>query len=120
MKSLIECIPNISEGRRGEVVAAIRDAALGAARDVLLLDSTSDPDHNRSVFTFLGDGPAPFHRIAELWFEDPDAFEVAKESPELEAAASDVAEMEARFGVKLHSPAGISVDAELGPFTPAS
>lgn len=58
MKSLIECIPNISEGRRGEVVAAIRDAALGAARDVLLLDSTSDPDHNRSVFTFLGDGPA--------------------------------------------------------------
>ena len=40
------------------MVAAIRDAALGAARDVLLLDSTSDPDHNRSVFTFLGDGPA--------------------------------------------------------------
>src|SRR5512140_3311980 len=58
MKSLVECIPNISEGRRGEVVAAIRDAALGAARDVLLLDSTSDPDHNRSVFTFLGEGPA--------------------------------------------------------------
>ncbi|MFI5413799.1 MAG: glutamate formimidoyltransferase [Candidatus Lutacidiplasmatales archaeon] len=58
MNRLIECIPNISEGRRGDVVAAIRDAALGAARDVLLLDSTSDPDHNRSVFTFLGDGPA--------------------------------------------------------------
>ena len=58
MKTLIECIPNISEGRRPEVVAAIRDAALGASRDVLLLDSTSDPDHNRSVLTFLGDGPA--------------------------------------------------------------
>jgi glutamate formiminotransferase len=57
MKSLIECIPNISEGRRADVVAAIRDAALGASRDVLLLDSTSDADHNRSVFTFLGDGP---------------------------------------------------------------
>ena len=58
MKSLIECIPNISEGRRPEVVAAIRDAALGASREVLLLDSTSDGDHNRSVLTFLGDGPA--------------------------------------------------------------
>ena len=58
MKSLIECIPNISEGRRPEVVAAIRDAAMAASRDVLLLDSTSDPDHNRSVLTFLGDGPA--------------------------------------------------------------
>jgi uncharacterized protein (TIGR02118 family) len=68
---------------------------------------------------FLGDGPAPFHRIAELWFEDAEALELAKESPELEAAANDVAEMEARFGVTLHSPAGVSVDAKLGPYTPA-
>lgn len=67
---------------------------------------------------FLGDGPAPFHRIAELWFEDAEALERAKESPELEAAADDVVEMEARFGVTLHSPAGISVDAELGPYRP--
>ncbi len=57
MKSLIECIPNISEGRRKDVVSAIRDAALSASRDVLLFDSTSDQDHNRSVFTFLGDAP---------------------------------------------------------------
>ncbi len=77
----------------------------------LVLTRTSD---------FLGDGPAPFHRIAELWFEDADALEVAKASPELEAAANDVAEMEARFGVKLHSPAGISVNAELGPYTPSA
>jgi uncharacterized protein (TIGR02118 family) len=77
----------------------------------LVLTRTSD---------VLGDGPPPFHRIAELWFEDAEALEVAKESPELEAAAEDVAKMEARFGVELHSPAGVSVDAELGPFTPPS
>ncbi|KAA0252532.1 glutamate formimidoyltransferase [Acidobacteria bacterium ACD] len=58
MKSLIECIPNISEGRRDDVVAAVRGAALSAAKGVLLLDSQSDRDHNRSVFTFLGDGPS--------------------------------------------------------------
>lgn len=58
MASLIECIPNVSEGRRDDVVAAIRQAALGAARGVLLLDASSDRDHNRSVFTFLGDGPS--------------------------------------------------------------
>lgn len=58
MKSLIECIPNVSEGRRDDVVAAIRSSALSAARGVLLLDSQSDRDHNRSVFTFLGDGPS--------------------------------------------------------------
>ncbi len=58
MKSLIECIPNISEGRRDDVVAAVSQAALSAARGVLLLDTQSDRDHNRSVFTFLGDGPS--------------------------------------------------------------
>ena len=57
MKSLIECIPNVSEGRRPEVVAALADAAAHAGKGVLLLDRTSDADHNRSVFTFLGDGP---------------------------------------------------------------
>ncbi len=57
MKSLIECIPNVSEGRREEVVARLADAAVGAGAGVLLLDRTSDKDHNRSVLTFLGGGP---------------------------------------------------------------
>jgi glutamate formiminotransferase len=56
MARLIECIPNVSEGRRDDVVAAIAAAAVDAAPGVVLLDRTSDPDHNRSVLTFLGDG----------------------------------------------------------------
>ena len=56
MARLIECIPNVSEGRREDVVAAIAAAAVKAAPGVVLLDRTSDPDHNRSVLTFLGDG----------------------------------------------------------------
>ena len=56
MARLIECIPNVSEGRRDEVVAAIAAAAVQAAPGVVLLDRTSDSDHNRSVLTFLGDG----------------------------------------------------------------
>lgn len=66
MPKLIECIPNISEGRRPEVVAAIRDAALAAHRGLLLLDETSDADHNRSVFTFLGDAPALLEGLTAL------------------------------------------------------
>lgn len=62
----------------------------------------------------LGEGESPFHRIAELWFEDKAAMEAAVETPELQAAADDVVKMEAEFGVHLHSPAGASVDAELG------
>jgi len=51
---LIECIPNVSEGRRSEVVAAIADA-IRAVPGVRLLDVSSDPSHNRSVFTLVGD-----------------------------------------------------------------
>jgi glutamate formiminotransferase len=58
MAALIECIPNVSEGRRPDVVSALADAAVKAGRGVVLLDRTSDADHNRSVLTFLGDGDA--------------------------------------------------------------
>lgn len=47
---MLECVVNISEGRRAEVVAAI---AGGAGRD--LLDVHSDADHNRSVLTLVGE-----------------------------------------------------------------
>jgi glutamate formiminotransferase len=58
MATLIECIPNVSEGRREDIVASVAEAALRAAPGVVLLDRTSDADHNRSVLTFLGDGEA--------------------------------------------------------------
>jgi glutamate formiminotransferase len=51
---LIECIPNVSEGRRPAVVAAMA-AAIRATAGVRLLDHSSDPSHNRSVFTMVGD-----------------------------------------------------------------
>ncbi len=55
--AVIECVPNISEGRRADVV----QAAVDAVRDVpgvRLLDRSSDPSHNRSVLTFAGDAGA--------------------------------------------------------------
>ena len=51
---LIECIPNVSEGRRSDVVAALADA-IRAVPGVRLLDFSSDSSHNRSVFTLVGD-----------------------------------------------------------------
>lgn len=50
---MIECIPNVSEGRHPEVVAALA-ATLSVAPGVTLLDVSSDPSHNRSVFTAVG------------------------------------------------------------------
>src|SRR5690606_8731004 len=49
---MIECVPNFSEGRRPEVIAAIRDA-IAAVKDVVILDVSSDPSHNRTVVTFV-------------------------------------------------------------------
>ncbi|MCU0499444.1 MAG: glutamate formimidoyltransferase [Anaerolineae bacterium] len=48
----IECVPNFSEGRRPEVISAIRAAI--ASTPVQVLDVSSDPDHNRTVITFIG------------------------------------------------------------------
>jgi glutamate formiminotransferase len=52
--AVIECVPNVSEGRRSDVVARMADA-IRAVRGVRLLDFSSDASHNRSVFTLAGD-----------------------------------------------------------------
>ncbi|HWN44033.1 MAG TPA: glutamate formimidoyltransferase [Thermoanaerobaculia bacterium] len=51
---LLECVPNVSEGRRPEVVARLT-AAVTSVPGVRLLDVSSDPDHNRSVLTLTGE-----------------------------------------------------------------
>jgi glutamate formiminotransferase len=53
MVSLIECVPNFSEGRRAEVVDEIV-RAVGQIDGVTLLDHSRDETHNRSVVTFAG------------------------------------------------------------------
>jgi glutamate formiminotransferase len=55
---LIECVPNVSEGRRPEVVDEIVVAFAEAGPGVLVLDTSSDPDHHRTVVTLMGPGPA--------------------------------------------------------------
>jgi len=49
---LVECIPNFSEGRRSETVRSIADA-IAASENACVLDTHIDPDHNRSVITFV-------------------------------------------------------------------
>lgn len=54
MGTVIECVPNISEGRDEKVVSGIAAAVRGAP-GVRLLDVSSDSAHNRSVLTFVAD-----------------------------------------------------------------
>ncbi|MDB4914364.1 MAG: glutamate formiminotransferase [Gemmatimonadetes bacterium] len=60
---LIECVPNFSEGRRPEVVAAIRDAIAGVA-GAHVLDASADASHNRCVITFA----APIEHVVDAAF----------------------------------------------------
>ena len=63
---LIECIPNVSEGRRPEVIAAMA-AAIRAVEGVRLLDHSSDASHNRSVFTLVGDSAGVERAVLALF-----------------------------------------------------
>jgi glutamate formiminotransferase len=57
MRTIIECVPNISEGRDRASIDAIAAEVRGVT-GVRLLDVSSDASHNRSVLTFVGDAPA--------------------------------------------------------------
>jgi glutamate formiminotransferase len=52
--AIIECVPNVSDGRRPEVIEAFV-RAIGAVSGVRVLDFSSDASHNRSVLTLAGD-----------------------------------------------------------------
>ena len=64
--AVIECVPNISEGRRTNVIEAVR-AALRAVPGLRVLDVQSDASHNRSVFTLAGDADAMKAGIPKLF-----------------------------------------------------
>ena len=64
--AIIECIPNLSEGRRPEVVEAVA-AAIRVVPGVRLLDYSSDASHNRSVFTFAGDAQAVTAAVVAIY-----------------------------------------------------
>ena len=52
-EKIVECVPNFSEGRNGKVIEKIADAF--RVDGVKLLDYSADVDHNRSVFTVVGE-----------------------------------------------------------------
>lgn len=51
--SIVQCVPNFSEGLDQEVISKIIEA-IKSVEGVKLLDYSSDKDHNRTVVTFVG------------------------------------------------------------------
>ena len=64
--AVIECVPNVSEGRRQDVITKLTDD-LKAVPGMRVLDVQSDAAHNRSVFTLAGDAAAMSAGIPKLF-----------------------------------------------------
>ena len=63
MKTIVECVPNFSEGRNTATIEAL-SAAARSVHGVTLLSIEPDKDYNRTVMTFVGE-PEP---VAEAAF----------------------------------------------------
>ena len=87
MPRLVECVPNVSEGRRGDVIDRLADT-IRAVNGVRLLDHTADADHNRSVFTYAGE-PEPViaatHALVDRAYREVDMRSHKGEHPRLGA-----------------------------------
>jgi len=54
MKTIVECVPNFSEGRDRAVIDQII-AAIQSVPGLIVMDVEMDADHHRSVITFVGE-----------------------------------------------------------------
>jgi glutamate formiminotransferase len=65
MTAIIECVPNISEGKNKTKIQKLL-TAINNTPNTKLLHHTSDPDHNRTVITFIGKEESVFHAAYNL------------------------------------------------------
>src|SRR4029453_9719708 len=63
--AVIECVPNVSEGRRAEIIDGMA-VAIGGVTGVALLSHSSEASHNRSVFTLAGDAEGVRNAVLAL------------------------------------------------------
>ena len=112
---LVESVPNLSEGRRLDVVELLA-TAISSVDGVHLLDRTSDASHNRSVFTIAGPaGPvgaalvrlveAAIHEInmEQHWGEHPriGAVDVIPWVPLADTTMDETVELARAFGQRI-------------------
>lgn len=104
---IIESVPNFSEGRRPEIIAALVEAI--QAPGVLLLDHSSDADHNRTVITVAGEPDAVLEgvfRAVAVAAQKINLFEHRGEHPRI--GATDVAPFVPIEGITLEECVGLA------------
>lgn len=66
MQPVVECVPNVSEGRSGAFVEEVGRIVDDTPGLVSLLDASADPDHHRSVYTLAGAPDAVAAAVLEI------------------------------------------------------
>jgi glutamate formiminotransferase len=112
---LVESVPNVSEGRRLDVVERLA-RAIETVPGVHLLDRTSDASHNRSVFTIAGPAGAVSDALEQLvaaavreidmdehWGEHPriGAVDVIPFVPLADTTMDETVELARTFGARI-------------------
>ena len=115
MAKLVECIPNVSEGRNESLINEFVDA-IKATPGVMLMDCAPDSSHNRTVFTFAGNPEGVMDaafRCAKIAVEKIDLTKHSGEHPRMGAidvipfvplkdtSAAECVEMSKKLGQKL-------------------
>lgn len=75
MSTLVECIPNLSEGRRGELIDEL-GRLLDRRPATALLHAHPDVDHNRTVYTVVGEPGALLDALEDLYAAALDAVDL--------------------------------------------
>src|SRR5215210_4509723 len=120
---IVECVPNISEGRRAEVYNAVAAAAASVA-GVTLLNVDPGADTNRTVITFVGEPEAVLEaafRLTKKGVELIDmtrhrgahprigAVDVVPFIPVANATMEDCAELARRLGERIGNELSVPV-----------
>lgn len=120
MARIVECVPNVSEGRRKDVVDAIANAAR-EVEGVRILDVEMDASHNRAVLTFVGEPEAvqeAAFRVVAKAVELVDLNAHEGEHPRIGAADVvpfiPISEVSIEECVKLAHDLGKKINEELG------
>ena len=120
---IVECVPNISEGRDADVVAECV-SAVASVKDVKVLNFTSDYDHNRSVITFIGTPEGVSEAAVRLSKKAAELIDLTKHSgehprmgavdvcpfiPVKNVSADEVVELAKATGKRIYEEAGVPV-----------
>jgi glutamate formiminotransferase/formiminotetrahydrofolate cyclodeaminase len=76
-KHLIECVPNISEGRNQNIIDEIVESAQGF-EGAYVLGAEPDPDYNRTVITIAGEPEAVLNATSKLILKSFELIDMSK------------------------------------------